>query len=279
MGSFSKRKFSPAAVIAFFSRPKPGPIERLEIVLKDNQALRQGLVGRLDTAEMFVSDKRQAGERLALDGASDEALGWAEAATRVAEDRARTLRAALTQLDEQIADAERALRTAAEQRYRDSVADWLEARAAAIARAAPGYDAGSSALIEAVTQSTSALPDASSLAADLEAMRLEVRASVELISAELRAAATRTRSGEARIAFQASPEAAAGSPTESAEVTASRIARSAVRSALRARPTAAGSVEQVDAGDKPESESKPALEQADSASKTDAKMIKHHAAA
>jgi hypothetical protein len=277
MGSFSKRKFSPTAVIEFFSRRKPGPIERLEIVLKDKQAARQSLVRRLDTAEMFVSDKRQTGERLALDGASDEALGWAEAATRAAEDRARTLRAALAQLDEQVADAERELRAAAEQRYRDTVADWLEARAAVIARAAPGYDAGSSALIEAVTKSASALPDASSLAADLEAMRLEVRAAVELISAELRAAATRTRSGEARIAFQASPEAAARSPTEfgrdvisaSAEAVASRIARSAIRSVLRASPTAADSVEQGDVS------SKAAPEQAKSSSE----MIKHHAAA
>jgi hypothetical protein len=285
MGSFSKRKFSPTAVLEFFSRPRPGPLERLEIVLKDKQAARQSLVRRLDTAEMFVSDKRQAGERLALDGASDEALGLAEAATRAAEDRARTLRAALAQLDEQIAETERELRTAVEQRYRDTVADWLEARAAAIARAAPGYDASSSALIEAVTKSAAALPEASGLAADLEAMRVEVRTSVELISTELRSAATRTRLGEARIAFRASPDApfspelGHAAISASAEAAASIIARNAIRSVLRASPTAAGSVEQADAGDKPESESKAALEQADSASKSDAKAIKHHAAA
>jgi hypothetical protein len=287
MGSFSKRRLSPTAVIEFFSRRKLSPIERLEIVLKDKQAARQSLVRRLDTAEMFVTDKREAGERLALDGASDQALSWAEAATRAAEDRARTLRAALAQLDEQIAGTERELRAAVEQRYRDTVADWLEARAAAIARAAPGYDASSSALIEAVTKSAAALPEATSLAADLEAMRREVGTALELISTELRTAATRTRLGEAKIAFRASPEAATPSLPEtgrevisaSSEYAALMIARSAVRSVLRTSPTAAGSVEQVDVSDKPERESSKPLEQAESSSKSDAKMIKHHATA
>lgn len=268
MGSFSKRKFGPTAVIEFFSRRKLSSIERLEIALKDKQAARQNLVRRLDTAEMFVTGKREAGERLALDGASDQALGVAEAATRAAEDRARTLRAALAQLDEQIAETERELRAAIEQRYRDTVANWLEARAAAIARAAPGYDAGSSALIEAVTKGATALPEASSLAADLEAMRREVGAAVELISAELRTAAIRTRLGEAKIAFRTSPEAATPSPLEigregvsaSSEYAASISARSGIRSAPRTNPTMAGSVEQVDRSEKPESESsKPPL--------------------
>jgi hypothetical protein len=266
MESFSKQNLG--AAIGFFSRRKLNPTERLETVLMDKQAARQSLVRRLDTAEIFVADKRKAGERLALDGASDQALGSAEAATRAAEDRARTLRAALAQLDEQIAETERELRAAVERRYRNSVADWLEARAAAIARAAPGYDVGSSALIEAVTKSAAALPEASSLAADLEAMRREVSTAVERISTELRTAATRTRLGEARIAFRASPEMPTPSPPEigseatsaSPAYAASMSGTSAAKSAPRASPSTAGSVEEVDVGEKPESESsKPPL--------------------
>src|SRR5262245_8937139 len=107
--SSNMRKHSPAAAMKFFRRRKLSQTERLELVLKDKQGAREKLARRLDTAEMFVTDKREAGERLALDGASDQALGRAEAATRAAEDRARTLRAALAQLDEQIAETEREL--------------------------------------------------------------------------------------------------------------------------------------------------------------------------
>ena len=278
--SFNMRKFSATAGIGFFKSRKLSPTELLETVLKDKQTARQGLVRRLDTAEMFVTDKREAGERLALDGASDQALGRAEAATRAAEDRARTLRAALAQLDEQIAEIERELRTAVERRYRNSVADWLEARAAAIAQAGPAYDAGSFALIEAVTKSAAALPEASSLAADLEAMRREVATVVERISAELRTAATRTRQGEARIAFQAPPP----SPPEiereaiSSQSAASMSETSAVSSAPHASSATAGSVEKIDVSDNAESEaSKPAPEQADAS--FEETMIKHDAAA
>ena len=280
--SFNMRKFSATAGIGFFKSRKLSPTELLETVLKDKQTARQGLVRRLDTAEMFVTDKREAGERLALDGASDQALGRAEAATRAAEDRARTLRAALAQLDEQIAEIERELRTAVERRYRDSVADWLEARAAAIAQAGPAYDAGSFALIEAVTKSAAALPEASSLAADLEAMRREVATVVERISAELRTAATRTRQGEARIAFQAPPPSPPEIEREAISATsqsaASMSETSAVGSAPQASSATAGSVEKVDVSDNAESEaSKPAPEQADAS--FEETMIKHDAAA
>jgi hypothetical protein len=279
--SFNMRKLSSTAAIGFFSKRKLSPSERLEAVLNDKQNARQSLVRRLDTAEMFVNDKRAAGERLALDGASDQALGRAEAATRAAEDRARTLRAALAQLDEQIAEIERELRAAVERRYRDSVADWLEARAAAIAQAGPAYDAGSLALIEAVTKSAAALPEASSLAADLEAMRREVGTAVERISVELRTAATRTRLGEAKIAFHAPPSPpdlgreTIAAPSQSA----ASVSESASADAdPQAEPATSGSAEDVDVSDTPESHpSEPALEQADAS--FDEKAIKHDAAA
>jgi hypothetical protein len=277
--SFSMRKLGQIAALGFFSRRKLSETERLETVLKDKHAARQSLVRRLDTADMFVADRREAGERLALAGASDQALGRAEASTRAAEDRARTLRAALTQLDEQIAETERELRASVERRYRESVADWLEARAAAIVQAAPRYDAGSSALIEAVTKSAAALPEASALAADLQAMRREVAAVVEQISTELRTAATRTRLGETKIAFQPSaPNTERKAISAPVEPAASMRETSAVNAVQPASPSTAGSVEEVDVSDKPEGEpSRPALEQTDPS--FEAKLIKHDAAA
>jgi hypothetical protein len=275
------RKLSQTAALGFFSRRKLSETERLETVLKDKHAARQNLVRRLDTADMFVADKREAGERLALAGASDQALGRAEASTRAAEDRARTLRAALTQLDEQIAEIERELRAAVERRYRESVADFLEARAAAIVQAAPRYDAGSYALIEAVTKSAAALPEASALAADLQAMRREVATVVERISTELRTAATRTRLGETKIAFQPPPSPpdigrkAISAPSVPA---ASMSEPSAVSAGAQESPARSVEDVDVDVSEKPESEpGKPAMEQADSS--FEAKLIKHDAAA
>ena len=67
---------------------------------------------------------------------------------RAVEERAKTLRAALAEFDEQVASTERALADARAQRDRDAAADAIEAMAAAIEQAAPGFGAGAAALVE-----------------------------------------------------------------------------------------------------------------------------------
>ena len=94
--------------MAFFKR-ELSPIERFESAAKDKQAAREKLADRLNAAEAVLGEKRAAAERLAMACAADAQLDRAEAAMRVAEDRAKTLRAALAQLDEQIATTEREL--------------------------------------------------------------------------------------------------------------------------------------------------------------------------
>jgi hypothetical protein len=186
-----------------FRNRKLDRTERLEKELRDKQDLRQKLGRRLNTAEMFVTDRREAGERLALDGASDEALGRAEANTRASEERANTLRAALTQLEEQIAELEHELGATVEQRYRDSLADTLDVLVIGVVQTIPEYEAATTALIKAVGRTSAALPEATALGDDLEAIRREVAAAVRLMCTELRAIAVRTRSGDARIIFRA----------------------------------------------------------------------------
>ena len=186
-----------------FRRKRLSRTERLEKALREKQDLRQKLARRLNTAEMFVTDRREAGERLALDGASDEALGRAEAGTRAAEERANTLRAALAQLEQQIAEAEHELGATVEQRYRKSLADTLDILVVGVAQTIPEYEAAATALIKAVERTASALPEATALGEDLEAIRREVAAVVRLMCTELRAIAVRTRSGEGRIIFRA----------------------------------------------------------------------------
>jgi len=120
---------------------------------------------------------------------------------RAVEDRAKTLRAALVEFDEQIVSTERALADAKAQRDRDMVADEMEAMAAAIEQAAPGFDAGSAALVQAVTKSAATMTEATRFSTSVDAVRREVRSAADLICWELRTAAVRTRAGNANIGF------------------------------------------------------------------------------
>jgi hypothetical protein len=222
----------------FKRRKKLSDTERLEMALRDKQELRQRLARRLNTAEMFVTDRREAGERLALDGASDESLGRAEESTRAAEDRAKTLRAALAQLEAQITEIERELGASVERRYRDTVADTLETLVAGIIQTAPAYDGAATALLTAVAKTVAALPEATALATDLEDMRREVVSLTTLLCAELRGIAARTRSGEAKIIFRA--------PSDPAEPYLWQVERETTKALQFARPRPAASPDDAD---------------------------------
>src|SRR5260370_32391379 len=150
--------------MAFFKR-ELSPVERFESALKDKQAARQKLADRLSIAETVLGEKRVEAERLAEAGATNAQLDRAEANMRAVEDRAKTLRAALVEFDEQIVSTERVLADAKTQRDRNMVADAIEAMAAAIEQAAPGFDAGAAALLEACTTSGASMPHATRLSA------------------------------------------------------------------------------------------------------------------
>ena len=191
--------------MAFFKRDL-SPVERFEQALKDKQAARRKLAERVSAAEAVVSEKRAAAERLAVAGAANTRLDRAEAAMRAVEDRARTLRAELADVDEHIVSAERALAEAKAQRDRDHVADGIEAMAASIAQAVPGFDAGAAALVAAVTRSATSIPEAARFSASVDAVRREVLSAAELVCFELRSAAVRTRVGNTNVASPAAPE-------------------------------------------------------------------------
>ena len=81
---------------------------------------------RLRAAETALGEIRAGATRLAMAGASNWPLDWAEADMRAAEDRTKTLRTALAQLDEQIATTKRELTDAKSQRDREIVANELQ---------------------------------------------------------------------------------------------------------------------------------------------------------
>jgi hypothetical protein len=185
--------------MAFFKR-ELGPIERFEVALRDKLAARQKLAERLSVTEADLAEKRAAAERLAVAGANNFRLDRAEASLRAVDERAKELRAHLLEADDQVNSAERALTDAKAQRDRDTLADRIEAMAAAIERATPGFDAGAGALVDAVTQGAMSIPEATRFSESVEAVRSEVRSAAELICWELRSAAVRTRAGNANLA-------------------------------------------------------------------------------
>ncbi len=191
--------------MALFKR-ELSPVERFERALKEKQAARQKLTDRLGVAEAALLEKRTEAERLAVAGATNAKLARAEAGMRLVEDRAKTLRAALVEFDEQVVATERALADARAQRDRDKAADGIEALAAAIEQAAPRFEAGAAALVEAVTKGTASVPEATRFATSVDEMRREVLSAADLICWELRSTAVRTRAGNANVALLAPPE-------------------------------------------------------------------------
>jgi hypothetical protein len=199
--------------MSFFKR-ELSPIERFEVALKDKLSARQKLAERLSLTEADLAEKRAAAERLAVAGANNSRLDRAEASMRTVEDRTKTLRAELAEIDDQVASADRALAEAKAQRDRDALADQIEAMATAIERAAPGFESGANALVEAVTKSALSIPEATRFSGSVDAVRSEVRAATDLICWELRSAAVRTRAGNANLASIALSESAQPSSAE-----------------------------------------------------------------
>jgi hypothetical protein len=191
--------------MGFFKR-ELSPVERFESALREKLAGRQKLAERLSLAEGLLAEKRVAAERLAVAGAANARLERAEADMRSVEDRLKAQRAALAEFDEQVASTERALADAIAQRDRNLAADRIEAMAAAIERAIPGFDAGTAALVGAVTTSDAPLPEAARFSSSVDAIRQEILAAADLMCWELRSAAVRTRAGNANVATSVAPE-------------------------------------------------------------------------
>jgi hypothetical protein len=197
----------------FFKR-ELGPVERFESALRAKQAEHEKLSGQLRLTDAALAEKRTAAEKLAVAGAATSRLERAEARMREVEDRARTLRAAIAETEEQIASIERALNDARAQRDRELLADQIEAMAAAIEKAAPGFDTGATALVEAVTRSSVQVAEATRFATSVGALRSEVLSAVDLICWDLRTIAVRTRAGNANLAISVPPQAEQPPPAE-----------------------------------------------------------------
>src|ERR1700761_4754622 len=197
-------------LMAFFKR-ELGPVERFEAALKLKQSERDKLAARLALAESAFAEKRTIAEKLAVAGASTSRLESAETQMRADEDRARTLRTELADLDEQVVSTERTLADARTQRDRETLADQIEALAASIARSLPGFGAGALSLVDAVARGATQVPEATRFATSVDAIKREVLSAADLVCWELRTLAVRTRAGNANVSntVQAETEVAA----------------------------------------------------------------------
>ena len=200
--------------MAFFKR-ELGPVERFQSALKGKHAERRKLADRLNLTESILAEKLVAAERLAMAGAGIAKLERAEAELRSVEDRAKTLRAALGETQEQIVATERALAEAIAQRDRELLADRIEALATAIDLAIPGFSSGASALVDAVADGEVAVAEAAHFSTTVEEVRREVLSAADLVCWELRTLAARTRVGNANIGL--APAEAARSQLPEAE--------------------------------------------------------------
>ncbi len=199
--------------MVFFKR-ELSPVERFESALAAKQDERRKLAGQLGLAEKLLVEKRTDAEKLAVSGASAAKLERAETRMREVEERARTLRTELSDLDAQIAATERALADAVAQRDRELAADRIEALAAAIERAGPGFGAGAAALVDAVAKNKTVVTEATKFAASVDAIRREVMSATDLICWELRTIAVRTRAGNANATPAAPAETEHTAPAE-----------------------------------------------------------------
>lgn len=199
--------------MAFFKR-ELGPVERFENALRIKQSERDRLAGGLSSAEAALLEQRAATERLAVAGASNARLAKAETKMRENEERARILRTELADLDEQIASTDRALADARAQRDRELLADQIEAMAATIERAVPGFGAGATALVDAVAKGAVQVTEATRFSASVDALRREVLSAADLVCWELRTIAVRTRAGNANVTAAVPAEAEQAPPAQ-----------------------------------------------------------------
>jgi Caudovirus prohead serine protease len=183
------------------NRFRSDPEEKLAHDLDAARASRDGLINRLRAAELAVTERRTAAQRLARDGADDPALDAAEADLRRAQDRVGTLTAALAETDEQITAFERARDDAADKKLRAETAATIHALADEIAEAASTFDSGAAILADASGRAAAIILDAKGLEVFTASVRAEVPAAVKMISQILRDRAAATLAGTAPAAL------------------------------------------------------------------------------
>jgi hypothetical protein len=175
---------------------KSDPEKKLQRDIVAARAARDKLVGRLATAESLVTERRAGAQRQALDGVDDATLDAAEAAQRGAEDRVKTLAAALVEAERRLVNLESELAGRLDQTLRAETAATVEKLTIEIEGAAREFDTSAGALAECAHRVGLFILDARGLENFAVSARGEVPAAVEMISGILRSYATQVIAGQ-----------------------------------------------------------------------------------
>jgi hypothetical protein len=165
--------------------------------LADAQAARDRLTEQLRDAEIAVNDLRKEAARLAVLGATEEALSAAEARTREKVDRVTTLQSALTQSKATVADLERERDQAADAALRDKTSTETEALARRMHEGCAKLVADAAALADWSTRSAAVVPESGGLVHLCAVIGNEIPAASDLIAKLLRVHAQAVLDGRA----------------------------------------------------------------------------------
>jgi hypothetical protein len=175
--------------------------------LADAKAARDKLAERLRDAEIAVTDLRQEAERLALDGATDEALSAAEARTREKLERVATLRPSLAKGETIVADLERERDEAADKALREKTSTETEALARRMTEGCAKLVADAAALADWATRAAAVVPEAGGVLNFCNVVGNEIPAASDLIAKLLRVHAQNVLDGRAPSVMPVPPPA------------------------------------------------------------------------
>jgi hypothetical protein len=174
---------------------KGDPSKKLRRELDAARARRSKLGARLDAAENHLSEARGEPIKLARDGAADAALDGAEAKAKAAEARVSTLRAAISNEDDHIAELELQLAELADRAQRQETADQLDGWSVEVDEAAKKIDVMIGDLADLADRVAPSVPEAAGVAIFAGSARSELALALQAISNELNGRARGVRAG------------------------------------------------------------------------------------
>jgi hypothetical protein len=183
------------------------PEKKLQRDIETARTNRDSLVERLQAAELLVSERQAAAQRLAVAGADDAALDRAEAELRKAQDRVSTLSAALDEIKQRIVALEKGEAERADQKLRAATAATLEQRAVTLEGAAAGLDVAFAAFVTATAEAAIDCLDGKGLSIFAQSAKADLGPAVQVVARELRARAAATIAGTAPATLSKEPPA------------------------------------------------------------------------
>jgi hypothetical protein len=147
---------------------------------------RDKLRTRLADAEAAVGDLRSEAERLALDGATDDALSAAEGKTRVMIDRTATLRPSLSKAEAEVSRLEAARDEAADMALREATGAEVELLAREVCEDADAFVKAAAKLADSSLRASVIVPEAGGIVQFSRAAISEIPAGADLTGRLLR---------------------------------------------------------------------------------------------